>query len=272
MLLLLNTAGEEATGFNNAGASATTDPAYDENTLISGARSTRWKSTDSAVTKGIGYLFSADVSADYAIITRGDLLAVNTTSPSLTWRQRNSGGTWSNLGSAIDPTSYTFQGPYRQDIIAAISPSDERGYGARLTQSAGSSAMMINQLWFADSFDFGQNPETIPRPTFEDIPDSDRDFTPLQGYFPYATEKRFQLTFKALTNTTLDAFYDLCRTSRALRGPVILYDDTGTSTAGDFWDYKSEHVIIENYQANYSTPDYADLTLVCRRLAHYDRE
>lgn len=258
--ILTNLAGYTASSIDAAGLTAGTASGYSVNDFISGPRSTRHRTSDSASEIGRGYVFAADTTCSFLYISRADwLLTKNGTR--VRPRQRNSGGTWAYIaGVDYNPLASTdLIGPRTQDLLVAVSPADLRGFGLSTAVVSATQATQLSKFWGCDSFSFNVEPEVSIN--WQPLPDYSY-FTPLNGTLPYEIERRFTLSFSAVTRAKATAFKAL---SNLLQWPVLLYDSTG-----DIWAHKLEQVLIEKITERVAETNLHFFNLSCLRLKHYD--
>lgn len=251
-LFLPNTIGSVA---DTCDSSSTTETNYDKNDCISGPRSAMHL-VQAGTSHSIGYTIASQ-TISHAVLIRADLFKNSLYGTSVAVQKESSG--WSTLNTT-NVGDMDLIGPYSQDWVKAVSQTAD---GFRLLFSSSSSqAHKYAKVYFSNSVDLGNEPESDPAPKWEDIRANDRYYTPLGGYFPYETEKRITLTWRNVDKNTLQTFLNI---PRLLEWPLVLYDANGY-----IWPWKLEHVLLEDYQARFKRPDKIDLEVRCRRLKHYE--
>lgn len=274
--LLTNVAGDEATTLDNKGASITAT-GYTLTDVISGPRSTRWRSGAIAATLAISYHFDptggGDVEATHVVIARADWLVTLGTAR-VRIQQRSSGGTWSNL-ITLDPfTSSSLVGivktgkTHGQDYVAAITPTQKRGYGIDFLSWSSNEAFQVSKVYFCNGVNLG---DPLPGIQWSVI---DEYIRPQRSTIPYRCERRLAIQWTDLRDTQV-ALLTHARTDgdggipgrlrQPLNWPMFLYDD-----AGNIWDWKLEHVLLESYQLTQIGKDCWTLAMTFVRLMHYD--
>ena len=264
LLFLPNTAGDRATAQDNTGSGATAT-GYDVKNLIAGPRqaSNGWRSTASSGASGVGYQIATDTDIDHIVIARADWLLTENTMR-VKGRKRDSGGTWTDI-SGFDKNPIVAAdliGPKAQDLVIAVDVDTSlRGVGISADPVAGTEAVQISKLYGAIAFTF--DPLTVPsrEATWEDLPPGTY-YEPLLGSRPYEVERRFTLTFEAVTMAQIENFKAI---PQLFYWPFFLYDQNA-----DLWKWKLEHVILEGFEVSVRTNLYYDLTINFLRLRHYD--
>jgi hypothetical protein len=255
LYFLFNEAGRAASSIVvNTGATAT---GYNNVDIMSGPRSAMWRSISFSAAE-IGYTYGANIGVNYAIVARADLL-ITAAGKHLVGRQRDSGGTWSDIpGFDLNPlTSADFLGPTSQDLVVATSPTNLRGFGLFTAPVSGTEATMFSKLYAGGAFAFSVPPSfgvqwvEYPPETYQ---------TPLKGTMPYEVERSFSLTFDGVAQSEYTQFlrYD------AFNEPFFLYDSTA-----DIWEWQLEHVILTGLQATMNAVNDYTLKMDFYRLRHY---
>lgn len=252
--------------FNEAGRAATSVPilagstatGYDPLNVISGPRSTKWRSVSSSNAE-IGYAYGADLGISYCVVARADLL-VSKAGKHLVGQQRSSGGAWSDIpGFSYNLTDTSLLvGPRGQDLVIATTPTQLRGVALFSQALSGSEAMAISKFYAGGAFAFGVPPQA----SIEYTEIAPKNYvTTLQGTLPYEVERSFSMTFFGVTQAEYSQFllYD------SLYSPFFLYDSTG-----DIWPWKLEHVILGDLSATMLAVDIYALTMQFYRLRTYD--
>lgn len=260
LLILPNTAGDSATSMTNAGAGVATASGYNNYDVIAGPRSSRWRSAAHSSNMRLGYVLGADTTVTHCVIARADWLLTQDTMR-LRGLQRNSGGTWSAIsGFDLNPiTSSNLVGLYSQDYVQEVSPTDLRGFGIDcVTLGGGSEAAQVSKIFYSNAVELSANPSAS---SWEQV---ESGYYPMWGYFPYHTEARMQLSWHALTAAEITAFKAI---PNLLSWPLYLYDEDA-----DYWPWKLEHVIVEDYSYSSIGIGRWKLDVIFRRLKHYDSE
>lgn len=258
---LFNAAGIAADAIGNTG-SGSTATGYDTTAIMCGQRSTAWRST-SATANSIGYTYDDDVTISHVVVARADWL-VTKAGQRVRGRQRNSGGTWSDI-AAFDKNPLAASdliGPRTQDLVVACAPTDLRGLGLSFTPATGSEASQLSKLYGANAFSFteavpsfGVNWTTFEPNTLEKS---------MRGTFLYDVERGFSLSFFGLSETELTSFMS---TTNLYHWPFFIYDEDQ-----EIWEWKLEHVILAGLEARMLMPSFRTYELELRllRLRHYD--
>lgn len=259
--LLTNTAGHSASSIGIGSGSVAAASGYSLNDLVSGPRSTLCRTAASTLYREAAYVFDSDVTTTHMVVARADWLLTqqgNRVRPI----QRSSGGVWSVIsGVDYNPLAAShLVGPRGQDLVFAISPAQLRGVGLNVDNGGGATeAMQLSKLYASSAFDFGVPPrfeaqaQPLPPNTFSTPPD--------RG-FPYDVEQRFTLVFELITVAKFAEFEAL---PQIRSWPLFLYDP-----AGNLWDTKLEHVIVEDWVKQNRDSGRCDLTVTFLRLRHYD--
>lgn len=257
-LFLCNHVGDRATAL--AATSTSTATGFDPYDVITGPRSTRWRSNpDTGSTTILTYALGANFTADYCVIARADWL-LTADGKKLNLVDRDSGGTGYNISPSYNPlTSASLVGIRNQDLVTSLTATHLRGYGIRTQNNGGNEASQISKLYFASSLDIG-NPQ--PGAQWEAVRYEDRMFTPQKGSLPLETEARISLTFRHLTASQVSDFRAL---PQILNWPFFIYD-----SAADVWPHKLEHVVMEDWQEVRQGVGVWALVVNVRRLKHYD--
>lgn len=263
LLLLVSDGGYAATTITlNSGATAS---GYDAKDLISGPRSTMWRSDSSSSNIAIGYEHGAR-SETHIVISRADLLLTQN-GTRLRAMTMNIGGVW-GLVSGIDYnplTSADLMGPYGQDICIPFTPPDPWGTGIRCDPVSGSQAVQISKMIVSTSFTFGVEPHFLQSPpVWEPLPPTSGPtlFTPPKGFEPFEVEARITLVWEAVTTAKATQFKAL---AQILKWPLYLYDSTG-----DVFSWKLEHVVVQEYTEQLIGQGYRNISITFLRLKHYD--
>lgn len=255
---LINHAGDVASSLAMVSGTTASGNIYD---LISGPRSSMWRSAASASAIQPGYSFAADLVCTHMVAVRGDLM-VTQAGAQVRAMQKSSGGAWSAVSGTTIATLSTSNliGPTSQDLVIDLSAATNyRGFGLEF-DSAGTEAMMLSKLYACIAFDCDETPDP-GSVSMIDIPDSGRMFTPMRGTFAYETEKSISFSLGPISRTFAEAFKAL---PQILRWPFFLYD-----TAGDIWPWKLEHVIMESWDEIILEQDKHVFSFTMRRLKHY---
>lgn len=267
MKLLFNTVGNVATSLTHASFGAAAS-GYSATDLVSGPRSTFFRTTASTGQIRIAYDYSAAMNVDFFAIARADKL-ITQQGINFKYITKNSGGTWS-VTSIVNPlTTSSLIGPtvgtktVGQDYVYTWgSTQTSYGYGIEMTTAGGSAeAMMISKLYVGQMFSFDSEEVEIGA-GWEDLSESERRFRPMRGSFEYDTEKRIALSWNSQSKATTQSFIE---TANLLTWPLFLYDPNQYVFA-----WKLEHVLIEDYTVELAGPDNYDISIIFRRLAHYD--
>lgn len=258
---LTNGAGNLASAQDNAGSGSTAS-GYSATAAISGPRSKVWRSTASASASGLGYQYTSDLSPDYIVIARADLLLTQNTMR-VKGRNRNSGGTWSDIsGFDYNPLVVgDLIGPRAQDLVKAVSVgANTRGVGFTGTPASGTEAVSVSKVYGAVSFSFTDcAPSFLPKWT--DLPPRTYS-SPMLGNRPYEIERRFSLVFSGVSAADLASFKAL---TQLYYWPLFLYDEDAA-----VWSWKLEHVILEALDVLYGHKNFYNITMSFARLSHYD--
>lgn len=260
LLLLPNTVGDVATSMTNAGSGVATASGYNNYDAIAGPRSKRWRSAAHSDWMRLGYVVAANTTVTHCVISRADWLLTQDTMR-VRGIQRNSGGTWSDFsGFDKNPIAASdLVGLYSQDYVQEVAPSDLRGFGIECkTLGGGSEAAQISKLFYSNAHEFTSNPGASAWERTEGMT------YPMLGYFPYYTEARLTLSWNSLTRAQITAFRAI---PNLLAWPLYLYDENA-----DYWPWKLEHVLIEDYIETWTGPDLWKLDVNIRRLKHYESE
>ena len=257
-LFLCNHVGDRATAL--AATSTSTASGFDAYDVISGPRSTRWRSNpDTGSTSFLTYALSSNFTADYCVIARADWL-LTADGKKLNLVDRDSGGTGYNISPNYNPvTASDLVGIRSQDLVTSFTATHLRGYGIRTQNNGGNEASQISKLYFSSSLSIG-SPERGAQ--WEAIRYEDRMFTPQKGDLPYETEARISLTFRHLTVSQIESFREL---PQLLNWPLFIYDSDAY-----VWPHKLEHVVIEDWTEVRRGVAVWELTVNARRLKHYD--
>ena len=264
LVLLPNNVGYAASTLDlNAGSSAS---GYDINDLISGPRSTQWRSAATSGDVQPGYSFGSNTAATHIVIARADwLLTQNGTR--IRPIQKNSGGTWSVV-SGVDYNPLALAnliGPYNQDLAFAFTPTDLRGFGIRTDRGSGTEAAQISKLYVSNAFSFGVEPHFLQSPPVLELLQASSSptlFTPQRSFEPYDVEASFTLVWEAVTLAKITEFKAI---PALMRWPLFLYDDTG-----DVFAAKLEHVVVQDFTETSAGQGYRNITIMFLRLKHYD--
>lgn len=254
--ILANHGGYLGTALYPSGEAAT---GYSLVDIVTGPRSTRYRSQASSGDRSAGYEFGSDVVISHVVVARADWMLTQNGSR-VRARQRNSGGTWSVVsGIDLNPlSSANLVGPTSQDLVLAVSPSDHRGSSLFRSGVSGSEALQVAKVFASSGLYFGLNP--TPGFSWQDLPDNQFAF-PIRGNRVYEVERRFALNWLGITQANLNSFLALPMIDR---WPLFLYDD-----AGDVFPWKLEHVIVENYTVNVIAADNINLEVSFARLKHW---
>lgn len=234
---------------------------YDKTNLIAGPRSTKVRTTAVAGPNNfLGYESDADIGISHVVIARADWLIAQT-APRVYVSERAAGGTWHDTAEFdLDPVSAAdLVGISSQDFAAEVTPTHLRGLRIVMEPDSTAHPMQISKL-------FGSVGVTLGPPAlgieFEPLPPDSYARPPL-GMIPYEVEGRFGFRFESIPAADAAAFQAI---PELLNWPLFLYDD-----AGDIWDWKLEHVIVENYTLTMTDPglDIYDLAVTFNRLRHY---
>jgi len=257
LYFLFNEVGAAATGLSPlTGGTAT---GYDPLELITGPRSTMWRSANFSAAE-INYTYPSDVDIDYALITRADLL-LSSAGKQIIGRQRDSGGGWTDIpGFIYNPLSSSdLLGPRSQDLVVATTPSALRGFGVYTAPLSGTEASMFSKLYAGTSFSFSVPPplglgwNELPPGTYQ---------KPMQSTWEYEVEREFSIRFAGVSQSEVAEFE---AKANLLHWPFYLYDSTG-----DVWDWQLEHVIMIAYGATMVEQDAYVVDMSLARLRHYD--
>lgn len=255
LFFLFNEAGRAASSISIlAGATAT---GYDATNVISGPRSTMWRS-ESNTNAEIAYLYGSNIGISYVVIARADLLA-SKAGKHIVGQQRSSGGSWSDIpGFSYNITDTSLMvGPRTQDMVIATTPTDLRGIALFSQALSGSEAMQISKFYAGGAFAFGVPPQA----NIEYAEIAPKNYaTTIQGTMPYEVERSFSMTFVGVTQAEYAQFllYD------SFYAPFFLYDSTG-----DIWPWKLEHVILGSLTATMLEYELYALTMNFFRLRTY---
>lgn len=256
---LINDAGNNATTVGCI-SEGTQDSNYDENNLITGSRNEWFKTTSTADPKRMGYTWSNEIDIDHVIITRADKLV--TSGSSQVNVQVNQSG-WINLASSLDLEN-DLVGIKNQDYVLNYAPDGgATGVAVRVVPNS-AEATYFNHLVGAVSFSFGRSPAF--NVLTEELNPSDRYYTdnntlPMR-HRTYETSHRISMKFEHVTKAKLDEFLAL---DNIRNHPLYIYD----SNAWVF-PHKLEHVILESIKTTQDNKDLWTISLVFRRLRHYD--
>jgi hypothetical protein len=263
--LLPNTVGNATTASGPRSGGGATATGYRDQDLISGPRSTIWRSTATAgAFNAPAYTTDSDVIATHVVIARADWLLTQA-GIYLTAAQRNSGGTWSAIsGFSYTPfTSASLMGPKLQDFCTTISPTVYRGIGLDF-DSLGAEAMQISKMYFSTGFSFDGDLDLSAPPSWQPLPvtQSVNLFIPQLGFDPYEVEANLTLNWLNNSKASIAAFKAL---PQILNWPIFLYDDSG-----DVWNWKLEHVLVETWEEIATSKDFSDISITFKRLKHYE--
>lgn len=253
--------------FNDAGDAATAIPVlagstadgYEEQNIITGPRSTMWRSELFANAE-IGLTYGGDVPITHFVITRADLFA-SAAGKHLVGQMRDSGGTWHDIpGFSYNITDISLLvGPTSQDMVIETSPSDKRGVAIFTEPLSGTEAMQFSKLCAGTAFQFSVPPRVglswrnLTRGTLQ---------TPMRGTLPYEVERSFSLLFQGVGQSEVTSFL---ASTQLFRWPFFLYDSTG-----DIWQWKLEHVLLTDILVEILGVDNYAVQLEFARLRHYD--
>jgi hypothetical protein len=259
--LLPNTIGDAAA---TCALEAGTTSYGELNDLIAGPRSTFWRSVAASSAIAPMFTLSSDVIATHMVVARADWM-VTLAGARVRARQRSSGGVWSHI-VGVDYNTLTagsLLGPKSQDLVFAVSPTNYRGYGLEF-DSVGTEAMQISKFYPSVGFQFDGDLVLNPAPQWTAFPltQSVNMFAPLKSYDAYEVEAQISLTWKNCSRANIRAFEAL---PQILNWPLFIYDD-----AGDVWNWKLEHVVIEGWAETFTAIDYSDITVTFQRLKLYE--
>jgi hypothetical protein len=258
LVFLTNYAGQVGSGMSAAGF-AGTDTGFDAQDVISGPRSTLWKSAAATTERAVAYEFTSPVTCDYFVVARADKLLTKNTSR-VRLLQKSAVGAWTYV-SGVDYfplLASHLVGIRSQDLVFAASPSQFYGYALESDQlGATAESMLVSKFYGCSSFSFDRPLKQDP--SFEDVGPKDLA-TPLRATGPYAVEKRLRMTFENVSAASLAAFKALPR----LRSwPLFIYDSTGV-----IWPWRLEHVLVDGWDEAYVAPNQFTLSLSFLRLRH----
>lgn len=270
MKIITNSIGATATSMTAAGSGIADASGYSMENVVSGPRSTMYRSAATTSPIRVAYNYSAAMDADHMVIARADKLLTAGTMK-LTGKAKNSGGTWiDNPGAAIkDPIAVgDLVGPpvgtktTGQDFVYDFgSTQSYYGFGIQAQTKGGTAeALMVSKVYFGMGIDLG-DPEAGAQ--WENVGAKDRFLVPPRGSFQYETEKQITLVWKFLSKSTVNSF--LYSTANVLNWPVFLYDPNQY-----LWAWKLEHVLVAGWQLTLMGPDLYQLAIGFRRLKHYD--
>ena len=262
LLLLPNTAGSAASSVSVSNGSSASS--YDPENIITGSRARMWRSTATSGNVRIGYLLDEDVTVDHVVIARADKL-VTENGLRVRISDRDSGGSWSELVSPDFNTldSSDLIGKYSQDLVAAVSPGNERGYAIFSSVSSGTEAVQFAKFYASLAFDMGVDPILQSPPSWRDTPVRAR---PLKGWFSCETEQEISITWNGVTAAKAAAFEAI---PRLLSWPFFLYESDASNIR--CFEHRLEHVIIaEPYTVERLNNGYRNISVTFRRLTHWE--
>lgn len=256
IMFLFNTAGLNASSFTlGSGSSATGYDLYD---CISGHRANTHRTLKASTETLRQYAYSSDLSIDYCVIARADLLLTyNTTRVRL--KQRSSGGSWSYV-SGVDYNPLVagdLIGCKSQDLVINCSPSNLRGIALSTIPASGSEASEISKFYACVSWQgLGDSQKAY---TWQDA-EPRTTARPLNGGLTYTIERTFSLNFENLSQDQIDEFYSK---EQLFYSPFFVYDPDQ-----HHWAWKLEHVILLNVEEFFIARDVYNLSLSFGRLKH----
>lgn len=258
---LTNTIGDVATSLTESGMTIATG--YDRTHIINGARSSHCRWQPASGSQQVRYTLPSSYTPTHMVIARADWLLTQN-GMRVKGFQRSSGGVWSAIaGADFNPlASANLMGPRSQDIAFAVSPTDLTGFGIEADTISGTEALQLSKLFVSVGFQFDVAPSF--RPAWEPVPKSQNyDMqTPLYGTIPLEVEAFLDMRFQGVSTAKLLAFKAL---PRIFNWPFFLFDD-----AGDIWNWKLEHVMLQGMEVTLSDADLHDVTLKFYRLKHYE--
>lgn len=261
LLFLANHGAAAATSLAMVLGGADPNPDFALTNVAYESRSKMFKGTATTGLTELAYTFTSDVACDHMVVARADKLLTKN-QMDVAFRQRSSGGVWSDLGTAYDPlTSADLIGIRSQDLVRSVSPTSLRGYSVRaVTNGVTPEAMMLSKFYASASFSLGIEPDQESLQTEELAPGTEE--TPLRGTRPYEVEKKISMTFFGVTGAKVTAFRAL---PQIFNWPLFLYD-----TTGDLWSWKLEHVIVTDFTTAIVGEGRWGVELSVHRLRHDD--
>jgi len=268
VVILSNTVGAKADDCDILRDTTGQHPApswVDPHDMLSGPRSTRVRTgtiPDTRVERLRMEDSTETTAVDYMVVIRADWLgeAENAIRVYKNWYTSPSYSGY-NFDNYIVITNETLIGPYAQDYVVSYDSAPVTGYGFAIElyrDDTGDRVYQVSKLFFSSALTLGTEPK-IGEAGWERV---DVEFTPLEGSFAYACERRFTLTWEWVTKTKLEAFLAL---PQLTNWPLVLYD-----SGGDVIPWKLEHCLVENFQYQLMAKGYYKLTAAFLRLRHYD--
>lgn len=249
--LLTNSVGHAATAA--AVTTGTLAPGYSAYDAISGPRN---RTVRGGVSGSHRYRYDCpSTQVTHVVVSRMDLFK-NTLDADTVQVQY---GAANSTDSTTDVGDLDLVGPTRQDWVKPIARTSS-AFALLLNSSETTRAFEYGKVYFSKAFSFGEEPDFGPSVHIRRT-EREEYVKPCVGYYPYAVEASFGITFSDVSLAKVLEFEN----DLPLSHPFFFYDDSA-----DIFAHQLEHVILRGWGWDRVGDDQFNINLSLARLCHYN--